>query len=85
MRYRLRKALCGKGAHYVVGRVIDEVPVGSILVVRKGKSRNAMDTPYQAIITLTSQTECHDVATVLSETLVLMSPRESSGHCSWLI
>lgn len=44
-----------------------------------------MDTPYQAIITITSQTKCHRVTTVLSETLLLVSRSESSGHCSWLI
>ena len=44
-----------------------------------------MDKPYQAIITINNQTKCHRVATVLSETMLLVSRRESSGHCSWLI
>jgi hypothetical protein len=44
-----------------------------------------MDKPYQAIITINSQTKCHSVATVLSKTMLLVSRRESSGHSSWLI
>lgn len=44
-----------------------------------------MDKPYQAIIAIHNQTKCHSVATVLSETLLLVSRRQSSYDCSWLI
>jgi len=66
-------------------RYNDAAPVSICRVARKGRSRNAMDPPYQAIITINNQTKCHSVATILSETMLLVSRRESSGHCSWLI
>src|SRR5262245_47656182 len=66
-------------------RYNDAAPVSICRVARKGRSRNSMDKPYQVIITINNQTKCHSVATVLSETMLLVSRRESSGHCSWLI